>query len=87
VSGILALSLLSAVASGLLIGIERGWKQRAQPDGARVAGVRTFTLIATSGGLAAIVAQAVSVAVAVIVTGGLTAGLLAFGTTERSVAS
>jgi uncharacterized membrane protein (DUF4010 family) len=72
VTQIWPLSLLAAVASGLLIGIERGWKQRAEPDGTRVAGVRTFTLIATAGGLAAIVAQTLSVAVALVVTTGLT---------------
>lgn len=72
---LLALPLLAAIASGLLIGIERGWKQREQPDGARVAGVRTFTLIATSGGLAAIVAQTVSVAVAATVMAALTTAL------------
>ncbi|WP_284125144.1 MgtC/SapB family protein [Parerythrobacter aestuarii] len=35
----------SGLAVGLLIGIERGWNLRAQADGSRVAGIRTFTLI------------------------------------------
>lgn len=34
-----------ALASGLLIGLERGWQQRERPEGHRVAGVRTFALI------------------------------------------
>ena len=36
---------LVAAACGLLIGIERGWQQRAEPAGSRISGVRTFTLI------------------------------------------
>jgi uncharacterized membrane protein (DUF4010 family) len=40
-----------AVAIGLLIGIERGWQERQAKDGARVAGIRTFTLIGGLGGI------------------------------------
>ncbi len=40
-----------AVAIGLLIGIERGWQERLAKDGTRVAGIRTFTLIGTLGGI------------------------------------
>jgi uncharacterized membrane protein (DUF4010 family) len=76
VSTTYAFELLTAVACGLLIGIERGWKQRAAPDGTRVAGVRTFTLIGTVGGLAAIVASTLSVAMGVVVVGGATVSLL-----------
>ncbi|MFO1246746.1 MAG: DUF4010 domain-containing protein [Alphaproteobacteria bacterium] len=47
-----------AVAIGLLIGIERGWQERQSRDGARVAGIRTFTLIGTLGGLCGILAAA-----------------------------
>lgn len=50
----LVLHLLAALAVGLLVGIERGWRQREEIEGARVAGVRTFTLIGTCGGLIAI---------------------------------
>lgn len=46
------LALAAAVAVGLLIGIERGWQLRAAPDGSRVAGVRTFTLLGLAGGIA-----------------------------------
>jgi uncharacterized membrane protein (DUF4010 family) len=73
----LVMPLVAAVACGLLIGIERGWRQRAEPDGTRVAGVRTFTLIATAGGLAAILAQTLSIAMAMIATAGLTTVLAA----------
>ena len=36
---------------GLLIGIERGWQERQARDGARVAGIRTFTLVGTLGAI------------------------------------
>ena len=41
----------AALAVGLLVGLERGWRQRALPDGSRVAGLRTFALIGLLGGL------------------------------------
>lgn len=62
----LMLHLLAALATGLLVGIERGWRQRSEVEGARVAGVRTFTLIGTCGGLIAILAQNLSAVLAVI---------------------
>lgn len=43
-----------AVAIGLLIGIERGWQARKARDGARVAGIRTFTLIGGLGSICAL---------------------------------
>jgi uncharacterized membrane protein (DUF4010 family) len=46
-----------AVGIGLLIGIERGWQEREARDGARVAGIRTFTLIASLGGLCGLLSQ------------------------------
>lgn len=60
------LPLLAAVAAGLLIGIERGWRQRGEADGTRVAGVRTFTLIGDAGGLVAVIARSLSPAVAAV---------------------
>ena len=42
--------LAVALAIGLLIGIERGWKARDAKEGARIAGVRTFGLIGLLGG-------------------------------------
>jgi len=50
---IIAGDLLAALAIGLLIGLERGWKDRADPTGSRVAGFRTFGLIGLVGGLTA----------------------------------
>src|SRR6187402_1121886 len=40
-----------ALAIGLLIGLERGWRERDEKDGARTAGIRTFTLIGALGGI------------------------------------
>ncbi|HEX5103551.1 MAG TPA: MgtC/SapB family protein [Pirellulaceae bacterium] len=40
-----------ALAIGFLVGIERGWKQRDEQDGERVAGLRTFALSGLFGGL------------------------------------
>jgi len=39
-----------ALAIGLLIGVERGWKKRTAAEGQRVAGVRTYGLIGLLGG-------------------------------------
>lgn len=70
------LPLLAAVVAGLLIGIERGWHQRGEMDGTRVAGVRTFTLIGGSGGVLAVVARSVSPLVSAVIAGGIVVGLL-----------
>lgn len=67
----LALPLLSALAAGLLIGIERGWHQREQASGSRVAGIRTFTLIGGMGALVSLVAVHVSQAVAAVLLAAL----------------
>jgi uncharacterized membrane protein (DUF4010 family) len=46
-----------ALALGLLIGVERGWKAREQPEGQRVAGVRTYGLIGLLGGATGLLTQ------------------------------
>ena len=46
-----ATRLGAAFASGLLIGLQRGWQERQQPEGGRVAGLRTFALIGLLGGV------------------------------------
>jgi uncharacterized membrane protein (DUF4010 family) len=45
-----------AVAIGLLIGIQRGWQEREAHDGARVAGIRTFTLVSMLGAASSLAA-------------------------------
>jgi len=51
----LVLDLGAGLAAGLMIGIERGWRLRREKSGTRIAGVRTFTLLGTSGSLAGLV--------------------------------
>ena len=51
-----ALSVGTALACGLLIGIERGFDLRRLQAGTRVAGVRTFTLIGLAAGIAGLIA-------------------------------
>lgn len=48
-----ALGLGAALAVGLVIGLERGWREREQAEGSRVAGLRTFALIGLFGGVSA----------------------------------
>lgn len=43
--------LALALAIGLLIGLERGWRERDAERGSRTAGIRTFTLIGLLGGI------------------------------------
>lgn len=40
-----------ALAIGLLIGLERGWRERAEPEGERTAGLRTLALSGLLGGI------------------------------------
>jgi uncharacterized membrane protein (DUF4010 family) len=52
-----ALCVVTALACGLLIGIERGFDLRGLRAGTRVAGVRTFTLVGLASGLAGLAGQ------------------------------
>ncbi len=47
----LAQALASSLAAGLLVGLERGWRDRELADGGRVAGLRTFGLVGLLGGV------------------------------------
>jgi uncharacterized membrane protein (DUF4010 family) len=51
------LCVATAIACGLLIGIERGFDLRGLRAGTRVAGVRTFTLIGLISGLAGLIGR------------------------------
>lgn len=55
--------LALALAIGVLIGLERGWRERAVPEGGRVAGVRTFALGGLLGGVSAVLSDSTSDAV------------------------
>lgn len=48
--------LALALAIGLLIGLERGWRRREAPEGGRAAGLRTLGLIGLLGGALAFLA-------------------------------
>jgi uncharacterized membrane protein (DUF4010 family) len=77
-----ALSVATALACGLLIGIERGFDLRTLSAGTRVAGVRTFTLIGLVSGLAGLAARfGQSFAAGAIVAGA--AAVLAIGYAHR----
>jgi uncharacterized membrane protein (DUF4010 family) len=49
--------LAVATAVGLLVGLERHWRERDEPSGHRVAGLRTFGLTGLLGGVAAVLAE------------------------------
>jgi uncharacterized membrane protein (DUF4010 family) len=71
-----ALSVATALASGLLIGIERGWKLKEQKPGTRVAGVRTFTMIGLGSGIAGLLGSVGEVVVAAAIAVGMVAILV-----------
>lgn len=68
--------LALALAIGLLIGIERGWRARGEPQGGRVAGVRTFSILGLFGGLLGHAAQGPLQDLALIFAGGAVIALL-----------
>lgn len=57
--------LALALAIGLLIGLERGWKDRQVADQSRVAGLRTFALIGLLGGVSGVLSAPLGAAVLV----------------------
>ena len=57
---------------GILVGLERGFKLKDQPDGRRVAGVRTFSLLGLGGGIAGLIgSMGQAVVGAVLVAGAI----------------
>ncbi|RAZ91033.1 hypothetical protein DPM33_12215 [Mesorhizobium hawassense] len=66
------------LAIGLLVGLERGWRERDAPDRSRTAGIRTFGIAGLLGGVVAALAEAVN-AMSVLVAGFLAfAGIFAW---------
>lgn len=65
-----------ALAIGLLIGLERGWRTRELNEGMRVAGLRTYGMISLLGGLSGILTQQVDTYFIGFVFLGLTSVLL-----------
>ncbi len=68
--------LALALAVGLLLGVERGWRHRDEAAGARVAGIRTFALLGLLGGLAGFAARSGGWGLAVILIAGAIGALL-----------
>lgn len=77
-----------ALAIGFLVGVERGWKQRAEAEGARAAGLRTYTLIGLLGGVtgttAAHLGPVFAAALALAFAGAFTAFMLRQAALEQS---
>lgn len=67
-------TLAAALAVGVLIGVERGWRQRNASAGGRVSGLRTFGLLGLAGGLAAHMPLVLAAVIAVAVAGSLMLG-------------
>ena len=68
--------LALALAIGFLIGVERGWRQRDEEAGGRVAGIRTFSLVGLLGGLVGLLSQGPLAALALLLAVGAVAALL-----------
>lgn len=60
--------LALALAIGLLVGLERGWRERDAPEHSRTAGIRTFGISGLLGGVFAALSQAAG-SYAVLVAG------------------
>lgn len=57
--------LMVALGIGLLVGVERGWRERKEGPGMRTAGIRTFTLIGLLGGVVGALAKSLEDPVAI----------------------
>jgi len=68
--------LALALAIGLLLGVERGWRLRGEADGRRVAGIRTFALLGLLGGLAGLLSAGPAWGMAVAIVAGAIGALL-----------
>lgn len=83
------LELAISLAIGLIIGVERGWKERDRVEGSRVAGLRTFGLIGLAGGLFAFLGDLISLrpgaSAAVLVAGAALIGIALFIAHWRSM--
>jgi uncharacterized membrane protein (DUF4010 family) len=70
----------SALLVGALIGFERGWRKRDEPQGTRTAGLRTFSLVGLFGGIAGVIeptGSAVLIAAGIVAVGALAVAMYA----------
>lgn len=61
--------LAVSLAIGLLVGVERGWRERSEAEGSRTAGVRTYALVGLMGGVSAALSQALASPAVLMVAG------------------
>jgi len=73
---VIARDLGTALALGLLVGLERGWRSRDSADGTRVAGLRTFGLLGLIGGLCGVVAETIEPVLAIVIAAGAVAAIV-----------
>lgn len=75
----------TALAIGLLIGVERGWKTRDVGEGKRLAGLRTYGLTGLMGGTTGLLAEHYGVAAFAFVFLGFTASVIVSHAMHRMV--
>ncbi|MGE3396430.1 MAG: MgtC/SapB family protein [Sphingomonas sp.] len=75
--------LALALAIGLLMGVERGWRMQEEQSGRRVAGIRSFAILGLTGGLAGIGLATNPLLAAVPMIGAVAALLLGYGVDMR----
>jgi uncharacterized membrane protein (DUF4010 family) len=81
----LMLRLGLALAIGFIVGLERGWKERAEAEGQRAAGLRTFSLVGLLGGVTGVMSldgDRLLLTAGLIVTGGAV-GIFMWRESER----
>lgn len=69
--------LAVALAIGLLIGLERGWRERDEAAGSRTAGIRTYALCGLLGGISAELTQELASPVPLVVAWAIYAAIFA----------
>jgi uncharacterized membrane protein (DUF4010 family) len=74
--GLLYRDLAAALAVGLLIGVERGWRVRDEASGTRVAGFRTFALLGGLGGIVGLLSKSFHPLVPAFLLGGVVSVLV-----------
>lgn len=77
--------LATALAIGLLIGAERGWRDRDVAEGGRTAGIRTHALIGLLGGAAGLLSQSVGGWAIGALVAPLAAALILFKACEQAL--
>jgi uncharacterized membrane protein (DUF4010 family) len=80
-------SLGLALAAGLLIGIERGWRTRDEESGMRVAGVRTFGVLGLIGGVAGMMPEGPATVAIVAAASLLLVGYIRESGTARGISA